>query len=252
MHSAGVIDCVDNSHSVMAFGRKWLQLNCPLRRGSHLHRPILPRSDRPARTECIGGREARISGRKCGIFVYGLLIYFQIRIGYLPASVVGSSRMAVKIISSGCPPARHPPPAGNGHKQGYGDSSNPYPSDPSAPHVSSSNRRTGAKHRDVAALRQFDQERVGFAVTQVVFIQARPKPPRFSPDNRITLRVVIRGTPEYLDGQHGFFKVRIPALQAALDYESEKPAEAIVSSKSGTLQDTAQLSPDGFCLRLLG
>jgi hypothetical protein len=76
-----------------------VQLNRPLRRGSHPHQAILPFSNGPARSECVGGCQTCITGRKLWVFIHGLLIHINTRIGNLTARVVGSSCTAVKIIS---------------------------------------------------------------------------------------------------------------------------------------------------------
>ena len=74
-----------------------------------------------------------------------------------------------------------------------------------------------AKYGCVAALRQFDDQPVGASFPHVVFAQPRSEPAGFGPHDRIAPGIVIRTTPENLNGNHGFFEVDVFALQMLFD-----------------------------------
>jgi hypothetical protein len=57
-----------------------------------------------------------------------------------------------------------------------------------------------AKHGRVAALWQFDNQRVAFSFADIVFAEACAQPAGFGPDNGIVFGVMIRRSPEYFNG----------------------------------------------------
>src|ERR1017187_5879192 len=73
--------------------------------------------------------------------------------------------------------------------------------------------RSLTKYGCIAALRQFDYQRIAFPCAYIVFTKPCSQPGGFSPHDRILLGVMIRPAPEDLECYHGFLDLVVLALQ---------------------------------------
>src|SRR5712692_10583069 len=109
--------------------------------------------------------------------------------------------------------------------------------------------RPRPKHRNIAASRQLDRQRIAPAFARVILAQPQPEPAGFGPHDRILLGIVTRGTAENFDRNQGFLQFLVPALQMPPNYEPQKPGQPLVAREAAARQDPFQLPPYGLRLR---
>src|SRR5262245_48652604 len=108
----------------------------------------------------------------------------------------------------------------------------------------------GTNNGNVAALRQFDDQRIVFASVQVILTEPCTKPDCFGSHDRILLGVVTRRPSENFDGHQRLLEFTVFALEMALDDKAQKLREARVARKPWARQDPFQLPQRGLTLCL--
>ena len=109
--------------------------------------------------------------------------------------------------------------------------------------VACGTRRAFVERGHIATLRQIDDQGAVSAFSCIVFDQSRPEPPRLGAHDWIALGIVIRTAAKNLGAQDAFLKLVIPARQMPFDHEPQKPGNALVACKPGTLQHPLQFPP---------